>query len=221
MFYVSTALAVLLAVRGVATAADAKPGTAKPEVVTAAEAQAQAMRTMQASIAKQKEAVRRQFLGARLFTGIPWVGGTATPVTPLAQAPADCDPLGEAQMAPLIASAATTQKLRPELLRAVIRQESAFRPCAVSPKGAMGLMQIMPDTADEFQMADPFDPGENVQTGAKYLKQLLERFGGELPLALAAYNAGPARIEGKAIPDIPETRAYVQQILKEVEKTNP
>ena len=112
MFYVSTALAALLAVRGVATAADVKPETAKPEVVTAAEAQAQAMRTMQASIAKQKEAVRRQFSGARLFTGIPWVGGTATPVTPLAQAPADCDPLGEAQMAPLIASAAILGRLR-------------------------------------------------------------------------------------------------------------
>ena len=118
-----------------------------------------------------------------------------------------------------MASAATVHKLKPELLRAVIRQESGARACAVSPKGAMGLMQIMPDTAEQFRLADPYDPAQNIQTGAQYLKQLLDKFG-DLKLALAAYNAGPGRVAGNppAVPDIPETRNYVEKILKELQQ---
>lgn len=136
-----------------------------------------------------------------------------------APAPAECDPLQESELAPLVASAATAHQLKPELLRAVIRQESGARACAVSPKGAMGLMQLMPETAEQFRVADPFDPAQNVQTGARYLKQLLDKFG-DVSLALAAYNAGPGRITGTppAVPDIPETRNYVEQILKELAK---
>jgi len=103
--------------------------------------------------------------------------------------------------------------LAPELLYAVIEQESRFVNVAVSPKGAAGLMQLMPATQATFGVADPFDPERNVTTGAKFLRSLISRFG-ELPLALAAYNAGPetvARCGG--IPDIPETRNYVSRIM--------
>ena len=103
--------------------------------------------------------------------------------------------------------------LDPELLYAVIEQESRFSACAVSPKGAAGLMQLMPATQATYGVADPFDPERNVATGAKFLQSLLSRFG-DLSLALAAYNAGPetvARCGG--IPNIPETRNYVSRIL--------
>lgn len=103
--------------------------------------------------------------------------------------------------------------LAPELLYAVIEQESRFSSCAVSPKGAAGLMQLMPDTQAHFGVNDPFDPERNVASGAKFLRQLIARFG-DLRLALAAYNAGPetvARCGG--IPNIPETLTYVDRIM--------
>ncbi|MHC1790489.1 lytic transglycosylase domain-containing protein [Solidesulfovibrio sp.] len=103
--------------------------------------------------------------------------------------------------------------LAPELLYAVIEQESRFSSCAVSPKGAAGLMQLMPDTQAHFGVADPFDPERNVASGAKFLRQLIGRFG-DLRLALAAYNAGPetvARCGG--VPNIPETLTYVDRIM--------
>jgi hypothetical protein len=103
--------------------------------------------------------------------------------------------------------------LDPELLYAVIEQESRFQAGAVSPKGAAGLMQLMPATQATFGVANPFDPERNVATGAKFLQSLISRFG-NLSLALAAYNAGPetvARCGG--IPDIPETRNYVARIM--------
>lgn len=117
---------------------------------------------------------------------------------------------------PLISKTATEFKLNPDLIRAVIRQESAFYPCAVSDKGAMGLMQLMPDTAATLKVADPFDPAQNIQSGAQYLKQMLTRFKGDLKLALAAYNAGPEKVDGPkpAVPDIAETKDYVDQIVK-------
>ena len=125
-----------------------------------------------------------------------------------------CDPLPEDTVAPMIESAATAQKLPAKLLRGVIAQESGFRPCAVSKKGAKGLMQLMPATAEQFAVEDPFDPAANVAAGAKFLRQLLDKYGGDTALALAAYNAGPATVdEVKGIPDIRETRDYVEAIL--------
>jgi soluble lytic murein transglycosylase-like protein len=112
---------------------------------------------------------------------------------------------------------AARQQLDPAVLRAVIQQESAFKPCAVSPKGAMGLMQLMPETADRFHVTDPFDAEQNVAAGAQYLKELLDRFHGVLKLALAAYNAGPERVD-REVPEIPETENYVKMIFKSLEK---
>jgi len=104
---------------------------------------------------------------------------------------------------------AATHGLDPDLLRAMIKVESGFNPRAVSPKGAMGLMQIMPQTAREMGLRRPFDADSNVEAGARYLKQLLAKYD-DLNLALAAYNAGPAAVDRYGgIPPYQETQAYV------------
>ena len=101
------------------------------------------------------------------------------------------------------------------LLKAVIRAESAFDPKAVSKKGALGLMQIMPDNLEAFRVYDPFDPWQNIMGGARYLRELIQRFDGQVPLALAAYNAGPQAVDThRGIPPIPETEAYVKKVMK-------
>ena len=99
----------------------------------------------------------------------------------------------------------------------VMLQESGFRPCAVSTAGAAGLMQIMPETADDLGLQDPFDPAANVDAGARYLKQMLDRYHGNTALALAAYNAGPGRTDkSNGIPQIAETVGYVSRILEAI-----
>ncbi len=101
-----------------------------------------------------------------------------------------------------------------DLVQAVIQAESAFNPRARSPKGAMGLMQLMPATAAEFGVADAYNPVENVRAGVKYLKQLLDSYDGRVELALAAYNAGPGAVKkyGGTVPPYRETQNYVAQI---------
>ena len=115
---------------------------------------------------------------------------------------------------PLIRQHASQQGIRPDLVRAVIQVESAFNPRAVSPKGAMGLMQLMPATAKQFGVIDPFNPAENIRAGVSYLRQLLDRYDDNEQLALAAYNAGPARIAKRGPLTMPDTtRTYVARIL--------
>jgi soluble lytic murein transglycosylase-like protein len=115
---------------------------------------------------------------------------------------------------PLIRQHASQHGVRPELVRAVIQVESAFNARAVSPKGAMGLMQLMPATARRFGVIDPFNPAENIRAGVSYLRQLLERYDHDEQLALAAYNAGPAAVEkyGSKVPPYKETQNYVRKI---------
>jgi len=116
----------------------------------------------------------------------------------------------------IIDRAAARNGLDPALIGAVVRQESGFRADAVSPAGAQGLMQLMPSTAKELGVADPFDPRENVEGGARLLRSLIDLYDGRLDLALAAYNAGPAAVDRYGgVPPYPETRSYVSSILSD------
>jgi hypothetical protein len=113
----------------------------------------------------------------------------------------------------IIDEAAARVGVDARLVRAVIQVESAYRPTARSPKGAAGLMQLMPDTARRYAVTDPYDPVSNIEAGIKHLKMLLGRF--ELSLALAAYNAGETAVERfRGIPPYPETQNYVRQVLR-------
>jgi len=114
---------------------------------------------------------------------------------------------------PLIAEYAEEHDIRPDLVRAVIQAESAFNPHARSIKGAMGLMQLMPATAQELGVTDPYDPAQNIRGGVTYLKSLLVQYSHDEELALAAYNAGPSAVDKyDGVPPYRETRQYIARI---------
>jgi soluble lytic murein transglycosylase len=115
----------------------------------------------------------------------------------------------------LIAEAAQTYEVPFPLLKAIIKAESNFDPKAVSKVGASGLMQIMPENFESFNIKDPFNPWENIMAGTGYFSSLLMRFNGKLPLALAAYNAGPSMVDKyNDIPPFLETQDYVEKVIK-------
>jgi soluble lytic murein transglycosylase-like protein len=123
---------------------------------------------------------------------------------------------GKVDLGSLIRRLSERYELAPELVRAVIRQESAYDPFAVSVKGAQGLMQLMPGTARRFGVQDVFDPAENILGGIKYLRHLMDRYEGDTRLALAAYNAGEGAVDRyQGIPPYAETRDYVKRIAGE------
>jgi hypothetical protein len=118
-----------------------------------------------------------------------------------------------AALEPHINLAGRKHKVPPALIKAVIRVESNFNPGATSPKGAQGLMQLMPGTAEDLQVANPYDAQENISGGSRYLGLLLKKFGFNLPMALAAYNAGPGRVERSGgVPLIRETQKFVRDV---------
>ena len=121
-------------------------------------------------------------------------------------------PFGE-----LIRAAASKHGVDQELIASVIAVESNFNPRAVSPKQARGLMQLLPETVARFAVTNVFDPAQNIDAGTRFLKQLLTRYDQDLALALAAYNAGPDRVEQyRGVPPFPETRMYLRRVARQL-----
>jgi soluble lytic murein transglycosylase-like protein len=163
--------------------------------------QQDSVRNMTDSVSAQQRVVARQRLASR----------TADFNAPSS---ATCESLPPREISALVDTAARQTSVAPELIRSVMRQESGFRSCAVSPKGAIGLMQLEPATAADLGVKDLFDPEANVLGGSRLLKLLMERYGGDIALTLGAYNAGAARVDAAGgVPKIPETVDYVSRIL--------
>jgi soluble lytic murein transglycosylase-like protein len=215
---------LLLSLAGLAAAQD--PVNPYEAVRAAMEAAAEKQReaahpSMDAAVGKQRASVRKQAEAARQieagaaehpFFSLPW----PAPVAMLSAA--HCDPLPEVQLNAFVEDASGREGVEADLLRAVIRKESGGRPCALSPKGAQGLMQLMPATAAMLNVRDPFDARENIDAGTRLLKQLIARYSGDLALALGAYNAGAGAVERHGgVPPFPETVDYVSDILGRVQ----
>jgi hypothetical protein len=179
----------------------------------ASDLQRTAAAKMRTAIEKQQASVRRQQPGGDGFFISGWLNSVKL-VTPRAPLAGDCDPLAVEALGEIVNRASAEHGVAAPIVRAVIAQESGGRPCVVSPKGAQGLMQLMPATQADLGVTDPFDPAQNVNAGAAYLRQLLDRYKQNLRLALAAYNAGPGRVdEHRKVPAIAETQDYVDSIL--------
>ena len=209
-------------------AASAPPASGAPENTPHA--------AMQASMQKQKASVQGQATSIRQAAKTPdkpltadefiapMEGSADDFISPLVPPPPprtpDCPPLPASDIDTLVNAAAQKHSLKPALVRAVMKQESGFLPCAVSVKGAQGLMQLMPDTAAQLKVSDPFDPKQNVDAGAAFLKQLLDKYKGDLSLALGAYNAGANSVDASGgVPNIEETKNYVASILADLGQT--
>ncbi len=125
-----------------------------------------------------------------------------------------CEPVSVMRLGSIVERAARRENIPASLIHAVIKQESGGSPCAVSIKGAMGLMQLMPGTASDLEVEDPMDPEQNVSGGARLLGSLMREYKGDLSRVLAAYNAGRKRVnDAGGVPDFPETLNYVSSIL--------
>ena len=137
-------------------------------------------------------------------------------------APEDCEPLDRTIADAYIRDSATREGVSMDLVREIVRKESGFNPCAVSAKGAIGMMQLMPATAESLGIADPFDARQNIDGGVRHLKRLIEKYNGRPDLALAAYNAGEGAVDSNSdIPPYEETREYVSTIMKRVFEEKP
>ncbi len=174
--------------------------------------QREAVVSMTASLKVQQASVRRQIQAPLAVQESFFV--VLDPAAPEKNDLADCAVLPVFEARGMVESAARRAGIDPNLLQAVAAQESAFRPCAVSAKGAQGLMQLMPATALDLGVRNTFDPAESLAGGATLLKQLLTRYSGDLNRVLGAYNAGPARVDAAdGVPPIPETMSYVEKIM--------
>lgn len=148
------------------------------------------------------------------FFAQPWTPAEPLSVPNVQVVDEDCIPLETKEVDRLAQEAGHRNGVSVDLLKSVMRQESGFKPCALSVAGAMGLMQLMPETAETLHLDDPFDPAKNVDAGAKFLRMMLDRYQGDTQLALGAYNAGPGRVDKSGgVPDIPETVGYVNKVL--------
>ena len=150
----------------------------------------------------------------------PMPGALAGEITPNGTVPMNpfggltTSTMGGTQLRAMADSVARREGVDPKLLAALVDAESGWDPLARSNKGAQGLTQLMPETAQKLGVGSPLDPEQNLIGGARYLRQMLDHFGGDVPRALAAYNAGPGAVErAGGVPNYPETQAYVRRIL--------
>jgi len=160
--------------------------------------------------------------GRRIFinTGEAYTKGGWNPNAPSAGKAGIAAPTPE--ISGLVEQTANRLQIDPQLVDAIIKVESQYDPMALSNKGAMGLMQLIPETAQRFGVANPFDPKDNIQGGVSYLKYLLEMFGGDLPRSLAAYNAGEGAVQRSGgIPSYAETKAYVRKVTHIYQSASP
>jgi soluble lytic murein transglycosylase-like protein len=170
---------------------------------------------MSPSLEKQMASVRKQLNIAGDPKGF-FVLASSLP----APSEPDCDPVSPLILQGMAKKAASASHISTDLILAVIHQESDSRPCATSPKGAMGLMQLMPDTAAALGVADAFDPEQNVSAGAKLLRKLLDRYAGDLNRVLGAYNAGSGNVDAYGgVPPFPETESYVDSIMRALDSS--
>ena len=180
---------------------------------TAHSAMAVSLEKQRASIIRQVDAlIGRPGTPAASFFAVPWIDFPSFVLPP-------CDVLPDDQLDQLVGDSSKQEGVQPDLIRAVISQESGARPCAISSKGAQGLMQLMPAIVTQFGVNDPFDPKQNIAAGTKLLKQLLTKYNGDVKLTLAAYNAGSGRVDSVGgVPAIPETENYVTDIISKLPK---
>jgi soluble lytic murein transglycosylase-like protein len=199
---------------------------------------ARAMASMQASLDRQQRSVRAtlsrfapaasqqatagnsesqapgQTAASDPFFAAPWPAPEPLSMPNVQVLDEDCSPLETKEIDRLAEQAGSRNGVSAGLLKSVMRQESGFKPCALSVVGAMGLMQLMPGTAETLHLDDPFDPDKNVDAGARFLRMMLDRYQGDTQRALGAYNAGPARVDKSGgVPAIPETIGYVNKVL--------
>jgi soluble lytic murein transglycosylase-like protein len=173
-----------------------------------------------AARAAQEASAEKQRASARAQEAVIAARNPSTFFTPPARpSPPEpaCDRPADAEIRQVVDAGARRVGLDINLVRALVRRESAYNPCAISVKGAQGLMQLMPSVQTEFGVTNPYDPGQNVDAGTRLLKQLLNQYRGDLPRALSAYNSGAASVERwGGVPPFPETMSYVSAILAEL-----
>jgi soluble lytic murein transglycosylase-like protein len=177
---------------------------------------------MEASLERQRSSIRKQVSASEL-EGAFFILPPPARLWRSTADPADCPALSEQELQPLVEEAARTSGLPPDRLGQLVRQKSGGRPCALSPSGAQGLMQLMPETLETTGVADGFDPRQNLQGGARLLKQLLDASQGDWDRALAAYNGpqnAPARLAGDPAPAAPAGPAAPQNPPVTADKKN-
>ncbi|MCL4784730.1 MAG: lytic transglycosylase domain-containing protein [Bryobacterales bacterium] len=205
--------------------AESADGTDESAVAEAAPvARGNALARQAASVRKQVGRARggNGFFISSWFSEAPDTGGFAPAEALTASAPEDCEPLDATIAEAYIRDSAKREGVSTDLIREVIRKESGFYPCAVSPKGAMGMMQLTAATAASLGVDDPYDARQNIDGGVRLMKRLLDKYKGRPDLALAAYNAGEGVVDAhQGVPDYAETREYVTTIMKRVFEEAP
>jgi len=196
-----------------------KFGVAAIIIATAAVGQAADLAVLRNGFSIRHE--RREVVGSvtRLYLSSREAGYVDVPTGDIDRFEKDVTPVIATQPTTLpdvVNTASGRYHLDPDLVNSVIHAESGFNPRAVSPKGAQGLMQLMPPTASRLGVADAFDPAGNVDGGTRYLRELLEKYNFDMVKALAAYNAGPGRVEQyHGVPPYRETQAYVAKVVRD------